>query len=300
MDGVIPSDFLEHVEPCWRSCCQNPQTLVTSLEVDYDNNIADLFLILPVLVLTGTAVLAMSAVAVGRNYPVTAFITVAGLLLAALSAVTLMPGTNQQVTPLLIVDPYSLFFTAVICLSAMFIAVLSYPYLEGLDDDREEYFLLLGVATVGAVVLVSSNHFVSALLGLETLSMSLYGMVAYTVHSQKADKYPLEASVKYLVSLRCRIWISAVRYGAYLRANGHSGLCQSDRFIRVESRNGFSVVGLLLITPGSHLNCHWRLSTCGPRTFMRGLRYLPRPIWQQSARQQFSSCCYALWKFPER
>ena len=151
--------------------------------------IADLFLILPVLVLTGTAVLAMSAVAVGRNYPVTAFITVAGLLLAALSAVTLMPGTNQQVTPLLIVDPYSLFFTAVICLSAMFIAVLSYPYLEGLDDDREEYFLLLGVATVGAVVLVSSNHFVSALLGLETLSMSLYGMVAYTVHSQKADKY---------------------------------------------------------------------------------------------------------------
>ena len=56
--------------------------------------IADLFLILPVLVLTGTAVLAMSAVAVGRNYPVTAFITVAGLLLAALSAVTLMPGQS--------------------------------------------------------------------------------------------------------------------------------------------------------------------------------------------------------------
>ena len=139
--------------------------------------IADLLLILPVLVLTGTAVLAMSAIAVGRNYPVTAFITVAGLLLAALSAVTLMPDANQQVTPLLIIDPYSLFFTVVICLSAMFIAVLSYPFLEGLDDDREEYFLLLGVATVGAVVLVSSNHFVSALLGLETLNMSLYGMV---------------------------------------------------------------------------------------------------------------------------
>ncbi|MEC8471745.1 MAG: hypothetical protein VXY98_03360, partial [Pseudomonadota bacterium] len=98
--------------------------------------IADLFLIMPVLVLTGTAMFSMSAVAVGRNYPVTALITVAGLLLAALSAVTLMPGTNQQVTPLLIVDPYSLFFTIVICLSAMFIAVLSYPYLEGLDDDR--------------------------------------------------------------------------------------------------------------------------------------------------------------------
>ena len=161
--------------------------------------IADLLLILPVLVLTGTAVLSMSAIAVDRNYPVTAFITVAGLFLAAVCAVMLMPDANQQVTPLLIIDPYSLFFSAVVCLSAMFIAVLSYPFLEGLDDDREEYFLLLGVATVGAVVLVSSNHFVSALLGLETLSMSLYGMVAYTVHCSQADKYPLEASVKYLV-----------------------------------------------------------------------------------------------------
>ena len=40
--------------------------------------IADLLLILPVLVLTGTAVLGMSVIAVGRNYPVTAFITVTG------------------------------------------------------------------------------------------------------------------------------------------------------------------------------------------------------------------------------
>ena len=61
--------------------------------------IAGLLLILPVLVLTGTAVVAMSAIAVGRNYPVTAFITVVGFLLAALSAVTLMPDANQQNFP---------------------------------------------------------------------------------------------------------------------------------------------------------------------------------------------------------
>ena len=123
---------------------------------------ADLLLLSPVLILTGMVVLAMSAIAVGRNYPGTAIITVVGLFLAAVGAVILMPDADQQLTPLLIIDPYSLFFTAVICLSAMFIAMLSYPFLEGLDDEREEYFLLLGVATVGAVVLASSNHFVSA------------------------------------------------------------------------------------------------------------------------------------------
>ena len=48
---------------------------------------ADLLLLSPVLVLTGTVVLAMSAIAVGRNYPGTAIITVAGLFLAAVGAV---------------------------------------------------------------------------------------------------------------------------------------------------------------------------------------------------------------------
>ncbi|MBQ86386.1 MAG: NADH-quinone oxidoreductase subunit N [Gammaproteobacteria bacterium] len=211
---------------------------------------ADLLLLSPVLALTGTVVLAMSAIAVGRNYPRTVLITVTGLFLAAVSAMTLMPDANQQVTPLLIIDPYSLFFTALICLSAMFIAVLSYPFLESLDDEREEYFLLLGVATVGAVVLASSNHFVSALLGLETLSMSLYGMVAYTVHSSKADKYPLEASVKYLV-------LSAAASGFLLfgmaLVYGQTGTLAFSSLAHLSGTslgNGFSSIGLLLIIAG--------------------------------------------------
>ena len=215
--------------------------------------VADLFLISPLLLLTGSAVLAMSAIAIGRNYMATAVITVAGLLLSAASAMPLIATANQQVTPLLIIDPFSLFFTIVICLSASLIAILSYPFLKDLDDDREEYFLLLSVATVGAVVLVSSNHFVSALLGLETLSMSLYGMVAYTVHSNKADKYPLEASVKYLV-------LSAAASGFLLFGMaliyGQTGTLGFVSLVDLPETNmhslgaGFSVVGLLLITAG--------------------------------------------------
>ena len=209
--------------------------------------VADLFLISPLLLLTGAAVLAMSAIAIGRNYMATAVITVAGLLLSAASAMPLIATANQQVTPLLIIDPFSLFFTVVICLSASLIAILSYPFLKDLDDDREEYFLLLSVATVGAVVLVSSNHFVSALLGLETLSMSLYGMVAYTVHSNKADKYPLEASVKYLV-------LSAAASGFLLFGMaliyGQTGTLSFFSLVDLPETNmhslgaGFSVVGL--------------------------------------------------------
>ena len=144
---------------------------------------------------------------------------------------------------------------------------------------------------------MSSNHFVSALPGLETLSMSLYGMVAYTVHSQKADKYPLEASVKYLVLSAAASGFLLFGMALIYGQTGTLAFASLTDLSESSLGNGFSVVGLLLITAGPHLNCHWRLSICGPRTFMKGLRCLPRPIWRRSARPPFLWCCSALWKF---
>jgi NADH-quinone oxidoreductase subunit N len=141
----------------------------------------------------------MAAIGIRRSHILTVGVTVIGLLLAAIVAAVIMPYTNRQVSPLLIIDQYSLFFTVIICVAAMFIAIFSFNYLADLDDQKEEYYLLLAIATVGSVVMVSTNHFVGMVLGLETLSMSLYGMIAYTVRSKNSAKYALEASVKYLV-----------------------------------------------------------------------------------------------------
>ncbi len=159
----------------------------------------DLVPLLPLLIVTATSVIAMVMIGIRRSYITTGTITITGLLTATLVAVSMMDWTNQQVTPLLIIDQYSLLFTVVVCASAMVLALLGFPYFFELNDHREEYLLLLLIATIGAIVMVSSNHFVSTVLGLETLSMSLYGMIAYPLHSAKAVKFPLEAAFKYLV-----------------------------------------------------------------------------------------------------
>ena len=160
---------------------------------------ADLIPLQPLLIATLTVVLVMSAVAVKRNYVVAYRITLMGLIVAGLVSFYLMPIANYQVTPLLIINAYSLFFTGVICLTAASICVFSFSYFLDLQDDKEEYFLLLGLATIGAIVLVSSNHFVSMIIGIETISMSLYGMVAYPVQNGRSAAHALEAAVKYLV-----------------------------------------------------------------------------------------------------
>lgn len=170
---------------------------------------ADLIPLLPIIITTATVVLAMLGIAIRRSYLLTAAITIIGLLVAVLAALWLMPDTQQQVTPLIIIDRYSLIFTVVVGLAAACLAILGFPYFFSLNDHKEEYYLLLGMASLGAMVMVSSNHFVSTLLGLETLSMSLYGMVAYPLHCKDTAKYPLEAAIKYLI-------LSAAASGIFL------------------------------------------------------------------------------------
>jgi NADH-quinone oxidoreductase subunit N len=93
-----------------------------------------------------------------------------------------------------LIDSYALFYSGLILLSALVVALLSYDYLEGRREDPAEYYILLLIATLGSMVLVAASHFASFFLGLEVLSISLYALIAY-------DRRPLmaEAAVKYLV-----------------------------------------------------------------------------------------------------
>ena len=214
--------------------------------------LADLLPLMPLLIVSATAVLMLLQIGVRRSHTVTATIAVTGLLLATLAAALMMSATNQQVTPLLIIDQYSLFFTVVCCAAAMFIVILSYPYLARLDDDKDEYYLLLVIATVGAIVMVSSNHFVSTILGLETLSMSLYGMLAYPLHSKESAQHPLEAAVKYLVL--SAVSSSFMLFGMAL-IYAQTGTLAFSSLIDLNSNavslsDSYAIVGLLLLISG--------------------------------------------------
>jgi NADH-quinone oxidoreductase subunit N len=210
----------------------------------------DLLPILPLLIVTATSVIAMMMIGIRRSYIVTGSITITGLLVATLVAVSMMDLTNQQVTPLLIIDQYSLLFTVVVCASAMILAVLSFPYFFELDDQREEYFLLLTVATIGAIVMVSSNHFVSTVLGLETLSMSLYGMIAYPLHSAKSAKFPLEASVKYLVLSAAASGFILFGMALIYAQTGTLSFASVTNLPAAGLGDGYTIVALLMVVSG--------------------------------------------------
>jgi NADH-quinone oxidoreductase subunit N len=155
----------------------------------------DILALLPLLVIAGTSVVVMLGIAFKRNHALTAGLTLVGLTAAFISIYAAASLAPRQVTSLLLVDRYALFYMGLIIASAAAVAALSYQYFESHDGHSEELYLLLVIATLGCMVLVASSHFVSFLLGLEILSISLYAMVAYV----KDRKLALEAGIKYLI-----------------------------------------------------------------------------------------------------
>ena len=156
---------------------------------------ADFAALLPFLILTATSVAVMLLISVTRSHSGTVTLTMAGWTAAFLSLLIALRAAPRAVTPLLLVDRYALFYIGLIIAAAAAVTLFSYDYFGKQEGRREEFYVLLLVATLGAAVLAASSHFASFFLGLETLSVPLFAMNAYL----SDRKRPLEAGIKYLI-----------------------------------------------------------------------------------------------------
>jgi NADH-quinone oxidoreductase subunit N len=158
-------------------------------------DVANFVGLLPLMVIAVTAVAVLLLIAVRRRHLAAAIMTVIGLGGAVMTMPLAARVVPRQITPLLIVDGYGLFYMALLIAASMIVVTLAYGYLQGREGNLEEFYVLLLLATLGAVVLALSNHFASLFLGLELLSVALYTLIAYLRTSAR----PLEAAVKYLI-----------------------------------------------------------------------------------------------------
>src|SRR5664279_5438141 len=155
----------------------------------------DFLCLTPFLILATAPVVIMIVVSIVRNYKVVFGFSVLSLLAAFTSIFFILPSVPHRIEPLFIIDAYSLFFLGIIIISALFVTFLSYDYIKGLTGVREEYYIVLFTSTLGAALLAVANHFVLFFLGIETLSISLYILIAF----QRSKSNSIEAGIKYLI-----------------------------------------------------------------------------------------------------
>ena len=147
------------------------------------------------LLLSLAALILMMQIAFWRNVFTSWVFTCASLVTALLALIPMSTVAPMPVTGLLVSDRYSLFFTGLILSACLITVLLARDYLRNRRGENEEFYLLLLLSTLGAIILVSSTHLASFLLGLELLGVALYALIAYP----ERGKLPLEAAIKYLI-----------------------------------------------------------------------------------------------------
>ena len=153
--------------------------------------------LMPVMIVALTATLALLSIALKRHHGLVAFISVIGLNIAGVVLLRdLMIGLPPaNVMGLFTIDAFARLYMLMIIVAALACCTLSYAYIDHYQDNREELYVLMLASVSGALLMVASTHYASLFISLETMSVPIYGLLAYTYQRERS----IEAGLKYLV-----------------------------------------------------------------------------------------------------
>jgi NADH-quinone oxidoreductase subunit N len=145
----------------------------------------------PLVVLAMTIALLLCVIAARRSYGLAMMVAACGLVAALASSLYAAPAGG-----LFDFGAVARGFIALILVSAGLSLVTAAAYWrESTPVPREEFPLLVLIATLGATALAAAANFITLFLGLETMTLAMIGLIAYPRFRPAAE----EAGLKYLI-----------------------------------------------------------------------------------------------------
>jgi NADH-quinone oxidoreductase subunit N len=168
-------------------------------------------------------------------------------LIAAFAASLAYVDTTDDFAGLFFVDDYTTFFRCFFIAVTFAIVIASYHFVQQWLRNPAEYYALLMVSTMGAIIMAGAKELLTAYIGLEILSFSLYILVSYARNNES-----VEAGMKYML---LGAFASAILLYGISFIYGTSGSTSYEE-IAAGFENGTSgftlgtLVGLTLIVAG--------------------------------------------------
>src|SRR5690625_1485460 len=205
-----------------------------------------LYLIMPHIVLAITAVVVMLVTAIKRNHTVSFVLSLLGTAIA-FASLFIIPNESRKVTTLFIVDGFSTFFLGLIIVTTFFIIVFSHPYFRGRKEVKKgEYYILLLIASLGAIAMANSDHFIAFFLALEVMSLSMYGLLGYL----KKSPFAIETAIKYLIMASVSAAILLFGFALIYTHTGTMELSEMANMVEVNKDSIIFLSGMALVIVG--------------------------------------------------
>ncbi len=168
------------------------------------------------------------------------------LLVAVLTILLLQPASGVIFNGNFIVDGFARYMKALVLGGAAATMLISLSSSKEHGIDKFEFSILVLLATLGMMVMVSSNDLMTLYVGLELQSLALYVVAAMKRDDPKAT----EAGIKYFVL--GALSSGMLLYGASL-VYGFTGTTQLDQIvaaITLESRSIGLIFGMVFLLAG--------------------------------------------------
>jgi len=208
---------------------------------------AEIAALLPYLVLSGGIVLVLLVTAFARSHQRIMLVTAGTIAISLFTSGYSMVQAPRYSGALLIMDQTTIFLSCLILFSSLCITLFSHRYFEPHTVLREEFYILLMIATLGGIVVASSAHFASLFLGIELIGVPFSAMAAYLKFRERS----VEAGFKYLVL--GGVASAILLFGIALIYAGSGSLSfdaiRSPLIVHA-ARSGWIVIGLCLLLAG--------------------------------------------------
>lgn len=208
--------------------------------------------LLPILVISATIVVTMLSISFKRNQTLTSLIAGIGLILTLIAIIPAVKTINNtvglqlEVTSILVFDRYAYFASLSIILVTLACITFAHIYLEGYKGNKDEFYLLLLLSTLGGMLLVSTKHLLGLFIGLELLSVPMYGLIGYAFFQRRS----LEASLKYMVLSAAGSGFLLFGMALVFAVTGQLTFLSIDQAFRVASHSVLLDFGIVLMIVG--------------------------------------------------
>jgi len=142
--------------------------------------------VIPEIVMTGIALILLTAELFIKNKKVLAFLSVVGVCGVAS---TLIVTSGITFGGMFISDGYSTFFKLIFFINAILSILISVKYIAIEKVNFGEYYSLILFSTLGMMIMASASDLIVLYLGLELMALSTYilaGFIRYDIRSNEA------------------------------------------------------------------------------------------------------------------